>query len=576
MTPEEVREARRGVDVALRESMGTNPLARYARELERHAEAMAGLASEIVNRLLSFCDASNWDSDGKRGDYYRGWKEATDAVHEIASDFQEAAYAEARPPSSPVPDASKAQTDETRAGEMRCSVCGGTGKISAPTTLETHGHAADVERVQWARVHPIVCPKCGGSPTTAPDTAMTSEPKAASAALTDAQIKHMVDRFLCWRLPKPWHPDNGISYRRPNFLHAPADHDWPVGTNLFDAGQAEAMVRNMLEGMPVAPSAQTDGEPFIIWINDKPYDVRDWYKQNGHDKLPPSVTMSAIDMACATERPMDCRTWYREVSPDHVNDEYLRPTDAILLKPGMRFYDLPVQHSADFPYSKVETGPRDLPWRAAPSAQTAPSSPVPDASKAQTDETRAGKPIALRNFGYAPGGYWVHCNDCGEKFDGDKRAWRCKSCATVAAVQAQAEAATPARTPSPDIAALRERAEKGEGAMRALVITAHNPDGPPALKYHPPICDEVADLIRDLAAALPSTGTGEPAHRYRHVKSGGTYKVVAHGKLEWSLAPVVIYEAEKDGTIWVRPEAEFFDGRFERIAALSSPAKGER
>ena len=68
--------------------------------------------------------------------------------------------------------------------------------------------------------------------------------------VTDAQIKHMVDRFLNWRLPEPWAPDNGVSYTRPNYAHAPADHDWPMGTNLFDADQAETMVRHMIEGLP--------------------------------------------------------------------------------------------------------------------------------------------------------------------------------------------------------------------------------------------------------------------------------------------------------------------------------------
>jgi hypothetical protein len=68
--------------------------------------------------------------------------------------------------------------------------------------------------------------------------------------MTEAQIKHMVNRFLGWRLPKPWSPDNGISYKRPNYMHAPADHDWPTGTNLFDATQANAMVRYMIEGLP--------------------------------------------------------------------------------------------------------------------------------------------------------------------------------------------------------------------------------------------------------------------------------------------------------------------------------------
>ncbi|MDE2096352.1 MAG: hypothetical protein KGL39_03835 [Patescibacteria group bacterium] len=74
--------------------------------------------------------------------------------------------------------------------------------------------------------------------------------------MTEEQIKHMVNRFLGWRLPKPWHPDNGISYQRPNYAHAPADHDWPSGTNLFDASQADAMVRYMLEGLPQASSCK--------------------------------------------------------------------------------------------------------------------------------------------------------------------------------------------------------------------------------------------------------------------------------------------------------------------------------
>lgn len=68
--------------------------------------------------------------------------------------------------------------------------------------------------------------------------------------LTDEQIKYMVSRFLGWRLPKNWNPDNGISYQRPNYAHAPADHDWPTGTNLLDADQAYWMVRHMAAGMP--------------------------------------------------------------------------------------------------------------------------------------------------------------------------------------------------------------------------------------------------------------------------------------------------------------------------------------
>lgn len=74
--------------------------------------------------------------------------------------------------------------------------------------------------------------------------------KRKECGMIEAKIKYMIDRFLMWRLPKPWNPDNGISYQRPNYAHAPTDHDWPTGTNLFDVQQATAMVQYMLEGMP--------------------------------------------------------------------------------------------------------------------------------------------------------------------------------------------------------------------------------------------------------------------------------------------------------------------------------------
>jgi hypothetical protein len=61
------------------------------------------------------------------------------------------------------------------------------------------------------------------------------------------QIKHMVDRFLMWPLPRNFTPDNGISYKRPNYApNVPG----PSGTNLFDATQADAMIRHMVEGLP--------------------------------------------------------------------------------------------------------------------------------------------------------------------------------------------------------------------------------------------------------------------------------------------------------------------------------------
>jgi len=72
------------------------------------------------------------------------------------------------------------------------------------------------------------------------------------AGLTDAQIKHMVDRFLSWRLPENFNPDCGISFKRTHSEQSswgPQKYE-PSGTNLFDAEQATAMVRHMIEGMP--------------------------------------------------------------------------------------------------------------------------------------------------------------------------------------------------------------------------------------------------------------------------------------------------------------------------------------
>lgn len=70
--------------------------------------------------------------------------------------------------------------------------------------------------------------------------------------MTDDQIKHMVNRFLAWKLPENFNPDNGISAERPNYGPNVA---WePTGTNLLDFVQAEAMVRHMIEGAPDLPA----------------------------------------------------------------------------------------------------------------------------------------------------------------------------------------------------------------------------------------------------------------------------------------------------------------------------------
>lgn len=68
--------------------------------------------------------------------------------------------------------------------------------------------------------------------------------------MTDDQIKYMVERFLGWKLPENFNPDGGISFQREYNQHTawPAKHE-PVGTNLLDYTQAEAMVRYLVDGM---------------------------------------------------------------------------------------------------------------------------------------------------------------------------------------------------------------------------------------------------------------------------------------------------------------------------------------
>ncbi|MCF8861610.1 hypothetical protein Ab1vBOLIVR2_gp04 [Agrobacterium phage OLIVR2] len=66
--------------------------------------------------------------------------------------------------------------------------------------------------------------------------------------------------------------------------------------------------------------------------------------------------------------------------------------------------------------------------------------------------------------------------------------------------------------------------------------------------------------------------------RYRHVKRGGVYTVIATAKLQadnWitntlepatvDMTEMVVYRSEDDQSVWVHSKSEFIDGRFEII-----------
>ena len=57
-----------------------------------------------------------------------------------------------------------------------------------------------------------------------------------------------------------------------------------------------------------------------------------------------------------------------------------------------------------------------------------------------------------------------------------------------------------------------------------------------------------------------------PGSRWRHVKTGGGYEVLwGQALIEASRTPAVVYRAEVGGQVWVRPLAEFTDGRFQPL-----------
>lgn len=69
--------------------------------------------------------------------------------------------------------------------------------------------------------------------------------------MREEQVKYMVDRFLSWELPENFSPDGGVSFQRIGNEGTPHEYiRQPVGTNLLDATQANAMIRYMIDGMP--------------------------------------------------------------------------------------------------------------------------------------------------------------------------------------------------------------------------------------------------------------------------------------------------------------------------------------
>jgi hypothetical protein len=65
---------------------------------------------------------------------------------------------------------------------------------------------------------------------------------------------------------------------------------------------------------------------------------------------------------------------------------------------------------------------------------------------------------------------------------------------------------------------------------------------------------------------------------YRHKKTGGKYQLIMFATIEATMTPAVIYGANKNGEPqrWVRPLAEFCDGRFEPVDMSTVPFREHR
>ncbi|WP_409188398.1 hypothetical protein [Bradyrhizobium sp. RDM4] len=110
--------------------------------------------------------------------------------------------------------------------------------------------------------------------------------------MTDDQIRHMVDRFLGWKLPENFSPDGGVSFKKMLNEHTahPAKHE-PIGTNLLDAQQATVMVRYMIDGLPAEPpTARSSAGNVDALIAEIPADLY-WHIAKG--KLRPDEPLYA-------------------------------------------------------------------------------------------------------------------------------------------------------------------------------------------------------------------------------------------------------------------------------------------
>ena len=63
---------------------------------------------------------------------------------------------------------------------------------------------------------------------------------------------------------------------------------------------------------------------------------------------------------------------------------------------------------------------------------------------------------------------------------------------------------------------------------------------------------------------------------WRHKKAGGLYVIIdERAVIEKTMEPATIYRSISDNRTWIRPKAEFHDGRFEILNSMKYTSEGK-